>query len=544
MRRLLIIFLSFPSFLLSNSIGYKLPVVKAQYFLAGNTFSTSIWNTGIFNQNLGADLAPSLQWPQGSGKFVGLSAGMCFGAYYNGGLRISNATYTGEYSPGYVINGGGVAIAKTSVSFHVYKVNRGDDCQSNPDYCNWYLMEQQGAPYDDVNNNGHFDIGIDIPGMKNAAQTIFVCITDGFSENHSIAEGFSGGTAPLYAQIGMTIWNYDNPGYEDMQFIKYRFINKSLVEWKKSYFSLFVHPQIGDSLDDYVGCDTIRRMGYVYNRDNIDGSGAGNSYGTAPPAAGMTLLDHNDGLGMTSFHYTIPPQLDPSPFCEEFPYTPAEAYNLMKGNKKDNTPWLDPTASPPKLTKYTFPGDPESGAGWTEYNGVISNCNGAVSGPVTPNYSIARTFMMSTGSDDYNLPCPAYIQFFYAQLVARGSNNKNSVTKLKQLSDKAQQLFNHNFIIGINPISSIIPEKFSLYQNYPNPFNPSTKIKFDLTKSEFTSLKIFDITGKEMPNLVNENLKAGTYEINFSAQNLPSGIYFYQLKTNSFTETKKMTLVK
>ncbi len=87
-------------------------------------------------------------------------------------------------------------------------------------------------------------------------------------------------------------------------------------------------------------------------------------------------------------------------------------------------------------------------------------------------------------------------------------------------------------------------EKYSLGQNYPNPFNPTTKISFSLPKGEFVSVKIFDISGKEIAELVNGEMNAGTYEYQFNASTLSSGIYFYQIKTASFSEIKKMTLVK
>jgi len=98
--------------------------------------------------------------------------------------------------------------------------------------------------------------------------------------------------------------------------------------------------------------------------------------------------------------------------------------------------------------------------------------------------------------------------------------------------------------IGINNISVNIPEKFELYQNYPNPFNPSTNIEFDIAENGFVSLKVFDITGKEAANLVNENLQKGTYKVDWYADGLTSGTYFYTLKASNFTETKRMMLIK
>ncbi len=98
--------------------------------------------------------------------------------------------------------------------------------------------------------------------------------------------------------------------------------------------------------------------------------------------------------------------------------------------------------------------------------------------------------------------------------------------------------------IGINPISSIIPDNFNLSQNYPNPFNPTTNIEFSLPEKSFVKLEVFDITGKEVANLVNENLSAGTFRYDFNGENLPSGVYYYKLETSEFSQTKKMLLIK
>jgi hypothetical protein len=98
--------------------------------------------------------------------------------------------------------------------------------------------------------------------------------------------------------------------------------------------------------------------------------------------------------------------------------------------------------------------------------------------------------------------------------------------------------------IGIEPVSTEIPDKYLLYQNYPNPFNPATNIRYQLKENSFVTLKIYNLLGKEIATLVNENQKAGIYETTFKADNLPSGIYFYRIAAGDFSETKKMILIK
>jgi len=91
---------------------------------------------------------------------------------------------------------------------------------------------------------------------------------------------------------------------------------------------------------------------------------------------------------------------------------------------------------------------------------------------------------------------------------------------------------------------STLPDEFSLSQNYPNPFNPATSIEFKLPVKSFVSLIVYDVIGNEVATLVKEEKSAGFYEVNFNANDLVSGVYFYRLQANSFTEIKKMILLR
>ena len=100
--------------------------------------------------------------------------------------------------------------------------------------------------------------------------------------------------------------------------------------------------------------------------------------------------------------------------------------------------------------------------------------------------------------------------------------------------------------IGIEPISTTISSEFKLHQNYPNPFNPNTKIKYEIIKNNSqVSLRVFDITGRSLTDLVDEKQNKGVYEIGFNANSFSSGVYFYRLAVNgNVIDTKKMILVK
>jgi hypothetical protein len=98
--------------------------------------------------------------------------------------------------------------------------------------------------------------------------------------------------------------------------------------------------------------------------------------------------------------------------------------------------------------------------------------------------------------------------------------------------------------VGINTVSSEIPDNFRLNQNYPNPFNPSTNITYQLKTGSFVNLKVFDILGKEILTLVNQKQNAGSYSVEFSAGSIPSGVYFYRLQAEGFSDVKRMILMK
>ena len=97
---------------------------------------------------------------------------------------------------------------------------------------------------------------------------------------------------------------------------------------------------------------------------------------------------------------------------------------------------------------------------------------------------------------------------------------------------------------SVEQTSDQTPAEFKLTQNYPNPFNPSTIIKFAIPQSEFVTMKVYDVLGREVSTIVNQSLTAGSYEVNFDASNLAAGMYIYQIKAGNFVSAKKMMLLK
>ena len=186
----------------------------------------------------------------------------------------------------------------------------------------------------------------------------------------------------------------------------------------------------------------------------------------------------------------------------------------------DSTPYMD--------TYFTWSND--HGATWNGYKSLTN-----LSGPIRDN----------------RYPCLAPISyndnnFYYANLV-----NMNDSIPGSSVNGAAETLSQFHFIqvklpslIGVRNIGSTVPKNFALNQNYPNPFNPTTKISFELPTSQFVTMKVYDVVGREVAVLVNEKLTAGKKEYEFNASNLPSGVYFYTINAGDFKATRKMVLVK
>ena len=453
---------------------------------------------------------------------------LTLGGYVNNQLRLAAASYSGEYVPGYCVNG----TLQTNSNFKLYKVTRGDNFINNPDWLNWGLMVPYGAPFIDVNHDGIYEPAIDTPGVKDADQTIFLCMSDADPTSHHSDEGFSGGTVPLGAEVHLTAWCYSSAGYEDMQFLKWVVINRNTSSWDSTYFSIVCDPDLGYPNDDYIGCDTTKNLGFCYNSSDFDPV-----YGAHPPAVGIAFLNcRQPGFKFSSFDFFTNPT-GSGPNCESDPLHPFESYNYMKGLKKDGTPWLNVHSHLRTKFCFAFPG-------WNEGDGEIRNCGGDTTGFAEGSPPGDKRFIMNSRLSNQTMN-PGDTQVVeIAQMIARGADNLNSITKLLASVEMARQLCEAGFIIGINPVSSIVPDKFSLFQNYPNPFNPATKIKFDIAKQSNAKIIIYDAVGREITVVLNEQLRAGTYSIDWNANNYPSGVYFYKLQTESYSETKKMMLIK
>lgn len=152
------------------------------------------------------------------------------------------------------------------------------------------------------------------------------------------------------------------------------------------------------------------------------------------------------------------------------------------------------------------------------------------------------SYLWSTGETTRTIEITAADTFYVFVPYGAGGYISSERIVITDLLDPCSQ------VIGIVHNNTEIPENFRLYQNYPNPFNPVTKIKFDLPErnnsGKNVQLAIFDITGREVKILYNGEYKTGSYEVDFDASELPSGVYYYMLTTGNYSDVKKMVVLK
>jgi len=160
---------------------------------------------------------------------------------------------------------------------------------------------------------------------------------------------------------------------------------------------------------------------------------------------------------------------------------------------------------------------------------TVSGTSGKVAGELVDENGTVVAFNNGTNTNPFTLTAPGPGNY---------TINAGHASPLRWDSSSVNILITD---VGDN---SLNPTEFKLYDNYPNPFNPSTIIRYSVPEASFTSIKIYTALGKEVSSLVNESKSAGTYEVEFNAHNLSSGIYYYTLQAGSLIQTKKMVLIK
>jgi len=425
----------------------------------------------------------------------------------------------------------------------------------------------------DLNGNNHWDPNEDKPDILPGSLTTWCVYNDGVPSALRQFENES----PLGIEIHQTLFAYVGENNNDPRassfFVRYKIKNTGKVNnvLDSVYFGIWADTDLGDYIDDLTGCDTLHNSGFIYN------DGDDHTFGLNPPAhfikilqgpfayiPGETFIDNNSNgiydegidtpldsaynfkgqwlgidtiqgaknLGMTSFIGY------PRNMVNTEPANPIEAHNWLKGLQL-NGEYYDPCT-------WSL-GEVLGGVDCDSVNPVY-----IYSGDPVPQYGWINTFVSGyrqlPATGPFRLEVEKPVTIIVAHIVGRGTDHLNSITVSRNFSYAIQSFYESNFtsipvsVEDTNPDLTV--DKYELYQNYPNPFNPTTTIKFSLPQYSIVSLKVYDILGREVATLVNQEKPSGIYKVEFDASSLAGGIYFYQLKTKEFVQTKKAILLK
>ena len=488
-------------------------------------------------------------WPGGDSAIISAiyTDGLLWGGKVNGEIRVNGATYRYGLKPGKILVDG-KADNPLSTQSKIFKIRKNWQLLPESvfkdrlkyDYNHWPI--EAGAPWDDVNEDGVYTPGFDKPKFI-GDETLFYVAND----LDTVTSRFTYGSDPIGLEFQTTVFGFNRDDLKDVVFKKYKVINKSETNITDMFFDYWADDDMGDANDDWVGCDTTLNLGFIYNSDNDDQG----YYGTPPPAIGHLLVQspiipssitdsarYNDSwikgfhnLGMTSFLLINKSQtfsdLDMGVYFGSLQF-----YNNMQGLIWDGSTIFDPNTGQP--TVYCLAGDPVTGAGWYE---------GPIGWPGTAHYGGDRRYQVNSGP--FNLAIGDTQEVVYAIMMAKGTDNLNSITKLRELAAHVQEFYNTELVDILNTKQTVAPTGFTLYQNYPNPFNPKTTIEYEVPEKSFVTIKIYDILGREVQTLVNnEEQVRWRYKVEFDASILSSGVYFYRIQAGAFTETKKMMVLK
>lgn len=535
-------------------------------YLDINNVKALISNRGDMHWDMYGSGNARYEVPKGSDKHSDFAACMWLGGIDpSGDLHVAAQTYRQagvDFWPGPLDTISGGTNQTISNQYNkIWKINKADintfitnfnngNVQSgaympNQDFLTWPAKgtgnyARNLAPFVDINQNGIYDplVGGDYPKIK-GDQTLYYIYNDNLATH-----GATGGL-PLKVEVHGTAYAYlDNqrPYINNTTFYNYKIINRSNVDYHNVYMSMWTDVDIGNSSDDYIGCNVKGNYGYAYNGDVDDETGVGvNGYGTHPPAAGYQILkgvssnmdgidNNNNGLIdetceqqlMTRFgyiynslHYT----------SLSLPQSASDYYDRMAGYWNDGTPFTcggngygNSVQSPFIFPGNTYTSGPCGAASWNEQG---------VSGD--------RNYVITTGPFLFERGSMKEIEFAHQTSFDNSSTNNPLAVlaaEMEALKYYNEAKYPPQFCSAVSVKEMKQVYEFSVF---PNPANSLLKIKMHEKALYDCQLEIIDVLGKvQQTKKYTELIDA---EINVSELN--QGIYFLKLSVNGKTSIKK-----
>jgi hypothetical protein len=411
-----------------------------------NSISMVVKNTGSFAYDTQTGGA-GLEYPKGSGHTALFAGGLWMGAMVNGKVRVSVAEYSDDWRPGAIIGNGAGATPDDPLKpeYKVYKLLRSYPTTAEPDAAladNNAGAVPHGAPLVSIQLDGTLAI---------LGDQMLWCVFNDLGKHgpHNNASS----ALPLGVEVQLTAFAFTDPSSpaDRTEFLRYKLLNKGANLLNGLQIGIWADPDLGGFLDDLVGSDPTRGMGYVYNSTSVD-----QQYGSAPPALGIDMMDAPGGLGATAFvRYTN----------GAGPQDSIQTYNAFQGLNGDGSPILDPTTSLP--SKFVNTGDPVTGSGWVD---------------LTPS---DQRMLLSTGPMTM-LPATS-LEGTIAIVIGQGPDRLSSILKLR-CGDDAMQTFVFNNFVPPLPPEPACGQVVNCPRYTPYWYNQFSRVEHEFTPSQLTEI--------------------------------------------------------
>jgi len=411
---------------------------------------------------------------------------------------------------------------------------------------------QKGAPFYDTNHNGIMDENEE-PGLLDAAQIVWFVAND---LNPQLTQALYG-SPPIGIEMQVTLWAYHHDSdIENSIYRRVRLIYKgtSMTPLNATIDSmaigLYSETDIGDFADDFGGTDTTLQMIFGYNSTTLDP--AYQQFSSSPPALGYTLLygpivssaNTNDiaifdfsrrkgfrNLPMTMSWIDRSGDTDSQPSIGTYDGT-LQYHNILNGFRPRpvNPPDRFRIPASGETTRFSMTGDPINATGWLDDN------------PGNRQITFASgNFSMALGDTQ---------EVVMIMTAGLGADRLASLQAMKFFARKAREFAQYTFVIKVSAHKkSNLPGSFLLYQNFPNPFNSSTTIQYDLSVASHVTLIVYNLLGKKVKILVDENQHPGRHSVIWDGKDdlgtmMASGVYFYKIELAEVVRTQKMILMQ
>lgn len=458
--------------------------------------------------------------------------------------HLAISQWRSAYSPGPIINGQAAMLIhpEDSLRYRIYKLSKGDD-NSNPDYAEWPI--DFGAP---VNELGYPLIYGD--------QTLWTTYNsmDSTTEYRTLWNGQRDSLPIMPIEVQQLIYSrsgyssdYENI-FSNTMFFEFKILNKGIQTIDSTFIGFWTDIDFCNANSNPPAVDTTLQTGYCWTNSDL--------VCDTPPAIGYTLLygPLQESQGDTAYFGSqrmanyknsrmssfYPVAQDAHPYFDAY-YTLEGAWNIARGLYENEEPIINPLTN--QITKFPLDGDPVTNEGWVWTNNYTNGEAGF--------YIFTGPFTLAPNDSQW---------IMLALAPALGRDNLESILLMRKKIQTLRNIPYDSLAFGSSPIfitsvdepnSITIPGEFNLHQNYPNPFNPQTTIEYEVPEKSFVTIKIYDILGREVRTLINNEEKVRwEYKVEFDATNLASGVYFYRIQANpvsgagGFTVTKKMVVLK